>query len=95
MDLWELVTEQFEDHILRILLVAAAAALIVGVAQHGWRSGWVEGLAIYMAVCIIVTVTAGNNYMKEKQFQKLFSKATQDYVAVFRGNEGMTTTVPG
>ena len=52
-------------------------------------------MAIYMAVCIIVTVTAGNNYMKEKQFQKLFSKATQDYVAVFRGNEGMTTTVPG
>jgi len=51
-------------------------------------------LTIFIAVGIIVSVTAGNNYLKEKQFQKLFSKATQDYIAVYRGNEGLTTTVP-
>jgi uncharacterized ion transporter superfamily protein YfcC len=56
--------------------LAAAAALTIGVVQHGWQSGWVEGAAIFMAVGIIVTVTAGNNYLKEKQFQKLFSRAT-------------------
>jgi hypothetical protein len=38
----------------------------------------VEGLTIFIAVAIIVSVTAGNNYIKEKQFQKLFAKATQD-----------------
>ena len=48
-----------------------------------------------MAVGIIVTVTAGNNYLKEKQFQKLFSRATQDFVATYRGNEGITVTLPG
>jgi hypothetical protein len=29
----------------------------------------VEGAAIFMAVAVIVTVTAGNNWIKEKQFQ--------------------------
>lgn len=73
--MWELVLENFEDKILRILLLAATAALFIGVVQHGWRAGWVEGAAIYFAVAVIVAVTAGNNYMKELQFQKLFSKA--------------------
>jgi hypothetical protein len=40
--------------------------------QHGWKAGWVEGAAIFMAVGVIISVTAGNNYIKEKQFQKLF-----------------------
>jgi Ca2+ transporting ATPase len=36
--------------------------------QHGWKAGWVEGVAIYTAVAVIISVTAGNNYIKEKQF---------------------------
>ena len=50
-------------------------ALVVGIIQHGWGHGWIEGLSIFIAVIIIVSVTAGNNYVKEKQFQKLVSKA--------------------
>lgn len=74
-------------------MMAATAALIIGVVQHGWKAGWVEGTSIWIAVTIIVAVTAGNNYVKEKQFQKLVSKATEDYIAVFRGGEGLTKTV--
>jgi P-type Ca2+ transporter type 2B len=62
----ELVLENFEDRILQILLMAATLALIIGVVQHGWRSGWVEGTSIFFAVTVIVSVTAGNNYVKEK-----------------------------
>lgn len=47
-----------------------------------------------MAVAIIIAVTAGNNYAKEKQFQKLVSKASEDWVAAFRGGNGHTKTVP-
>ena len=93
--LFDLILECFEDLMLKILLLAAFVALIIGMINDGPAHGWIEGASIFFAVGIIVIVTAGNNYMKEKQFQKLFSKATQDYVAVFRGNEGMTTTVPG
>ena len=41
-------------------------SLIVGVLEDGWDTGWIDGVSIYFAVIIIVTVTAGNNYMKEK-----------------------------
>lgn len=73
--------------------MAAFAALIIGVVQHGWKSGWVEGLSIFIAVTIIVSVTAGNNYIKEKQFQKLVSKANEEEIATFRGKDGTSTTV--
>lgn len=46
--------------------MAATLALIIGVVQHGWRSGWIEGTSIFFAVTVIVSVTAGNNYVKEK-----------------------------
>jgi len=39
-----------------------------------WGEGWMEGVTIFIAVILIVSVTAGNNYMKEKQFDKLSSK---------------------
>jgi len=48
--------------------MAATVSLIIGVVQHGWERGWVEGCSIYIAIVIIVSVTAGNNYIKEKQF---------------------------
>jgi len=64
----ELILENFEDRILQILLIAATVAFVIGVAQHGWADGCIEGLSIFIAVIIIVTVTAGNNYVKEKQF---------------------------
>jgi P-type Ca2+ transporter type 2B len=47
-------------------MLAATAALTIGVIQHGLKSGWVEGISIWVAVIIIVAVTAGNNYVKEK-----------------------------
>ena len=36
--------------------------------MDGWGHGWVDGAAIYGAVFIIVSIAAGNNYSKEKQF---------------------------
>lgn len=61
-----LILESLEDKILQILMLAATAALIIGIIQHGWRAGWIEGISIWVAVTIIVAVTAGNNYVKEK-----------------------------
>ena len=74
-------------------MVAATVALIIGFIQHGLM-GAIEGLSIYIAICIIISVTAGNNYIKEKQFQKLVSKAAEQDVACYRGGQGGTQTVP-
>jgi len=39
--------------------------------NDGPAHGWTEGASIFFAICLITSVTAGNNYAKEKQFQKL------------------------
>jgi Ca2+ transporting ATPase len=73
--IWELIAKQFEDEILRILCVAAAVSLVIGIYEKGLMEGWLEGFAIFVAVIIIVSVTATNDYMKEKQFRKLNSES--------------------
>ena len=51
-------------------------------------------MSIYIAVVAIVGITSGNNYVKEKQFQKLVAKAEIDHVPCYRGGEGHTKTIP-
>lgn len=96
--LFELIIECFEDLMLRILLLAALVALIIGIINDGLAHGWIEGASIFFAVGIIVTVTAGNNYMKEKQFQKLKARQNDNQVVpVYRGgtpDKPLTQTIP-
>jgi len=63
-----MVKECFEDTILRILCVAAVVSLAIGIYQDGWLLGSADGGSIILAIIIIVSVTVGNNLVKEKQF---------------------------
>lgn len=69
--LWEMIMATFEDQTIQILCFAAIASLVLGILSHGLKSGWLEGVSIILAVVIISGVTAGNEYMKDKQFRKL------------------------
>lgn len=91
--LWDLIAEQFEDTILQILLVAAAVSLGIGIWKDGIASGWVEGVTIYLAVVIIVAVTAGNDYVKQKQFQKLMSVSEDNSIPVIRNGIMENTSI--
>lgn len=72
---------------LRILCAAAAISLVLGILTEGLAEGWMEGASILIAVVIIVTVTSGNNYIKEQQFQKLNAIATAKDIHVYRGGD--------
>ena len=85
--IWELIKEQFEDLMLRILTVAAIVSLIIGIIQEGAQTGWMEGFAIFIAIIIIVSVSSTNNYLKEKQFNELNSKKEIRDVKVLRNGE--------
>lgn len=85
--IWEMILEQFEDKILQILILAALVSLCIGIWQEGIEKGWIEGLTIYLAVGIIVTVTVGNDYVKEKQFRKLMEARENNYCTVIRGGK--------
>lgn len=75
-------------------MILATINVAIGMYKDGPAHGWIDGVAIYAAVIIIVSIASANNYSKEKQFQKLVAKAAIEYCAVFRGSEGMTETIP-
>lgn len=82
-----MIIENFDDRILQILCVAAVVSTVMGIYQDGLDHGWYEGVTILLAICIIVSVTAGNNYMKELQFRQLVSKQGEQRVTVIRGGD--------
>lgn len=83
----ELILENFEDEMLRVLCGAALVSLVLGIATEGIREGWLEGASILVAVVIIVSVTSINNYLKEQQFRKLNAIAQQKQVNVIRSGQ--------
>lgn len=89
----ELILEQFEDKILRILLAAAFVSLVLGIYTEGWTEGWLEGFSIFLAVAIILNVTATNNYLKDKQFRKLNEEREQRDVMVIRNGKTISLNV--
>jgi Ca2+-transporting ATPase len=76
------------------LAIAAVVSLAVGlyddIAEPEYDSNgnkiagvkWVEGVAIIIAIVIVVTVGSVNDYQKEKQFRKLNAKKDDRVVRV-------------
>lgn len=75
----------FNDPTLIILLVCAALAFGFGIKENGVKDGWYEGGSIFLAVFLVVFVSAISNYRQERQFDKL-SKISDDIkIDVMRG----------
>ncbi|KAL0089559.1 PMCA-type calcium-translocating P-type ATPase [Phycomyces blakesleeanus] len=84
--LWQLMWIAFQDKTLILLVIAAAVSLSVGLYQDLTTveydsSGnqvpgvkWVEGVAILLAVVLVVVVGSLNDHNKERQFRKLNAK---------------------
>lgn len=62
--------DALEDFMLRVLLVAGVVSIILEmISKSDHRStAWIEGFAIILAVVIVVTVTAVNDWKKELEF---------------------------
>lgn len=71
------VVEAFRDTTILILLACAALSLTFGIREHGAREGWYEGGSIFVAVFLVVAVSAASNFRQERQFDKL-SKISKD-----------------
>ena len=75
---WVLFFESFNDPTLMILIGAAVVSLAIGIVEEGAAKGWIEGGAILIAVLLVATVTAGNDYTKELQFRELEKSSQND-----------------
>ena len=87
----------YNDKVLILLTVAAIVSLAVGIYQSVEPSSearveWVEGVAIIVAILVVVIVGAANDWQKERQFVKLNKKKDDRHVKVVRS--GKTVEIP-
>jgi Ca2+-transporting ATPase len=89
-----------KDKILILLSVAAVISLALGLyqtfnphAEEGAKVEWVEGVAIIVAIFIVVMVGAINDWQKERQFMKLNRKKEDRMVKVIRSGKTMKVSV--
>ncbi len=93
--LLQLVWITFNDKILIMLSIAAAISLAVGLYQtFGQKHDaehpaveWIEGVAIIVAIVIVVVVGSLNDWQKERQFAKLNRRKTDRQVKVVRSGK--------
>jgi len=86
------VKEALDDKILFYLAVAALFTIITGMIEDP-ATGWLPGFSIYIAILVIVLVTAWNDWNKDKLFVNLQSDIKNEFVTVIRGKQGTTTYI--
>ncbi|KAK4119310.1 calcium-translocating P-type ATPase [Parathielavia appendiculata] len=102
--LLQLMWITYNDKVLMLLSAAAVVSLAVGIYQtlaptenheDGSFSGaeWVEGVAIIVAIAIVVLVGSLNDYQKERQFAKLNRKKQDRLVKAVRSGKTVEISV--
>lgn len=95
----ELAWLAYNDKVLILLTVAAVISLALGIYQSVRPSNgearveWVEGVAIMVAIIIVVVVGAANDWQKERQFVKLNKKKEDRNVKVIRSGKSREISV--
>lgn len=85
----------YNDKVLILLTIAAVISLSLGLYQTFGvkhepgvpKVEWVEGVAIIVAIVIVVVVGAANDWQKERQFVKLNKKKEDRYVKAIRSGK--------
>lgn len=85
--------ETFKDVTIIILLIASIVSIIVGSipSLSEEEYGWIDGVAILVAVLIVALVSSINEFSKEKQFRKLNAIKNNKQIKVVR--DGKETVV--
>ena len=102
LSIWKLFWNAFNDRVLIILTIAAIISLALGIYEaigqtpapgEGPSLDWVEGVAIEVAVVIVVLVTGLNDYRREKQFVALNEKKEDRQVKAIRSGKSVLISV--
>ncbi|SCV00491.1 LANO_0F07140g1_1 [Lachancea nothofagi CBS 11611] len=97
---WRLAWEAFQDQTMILLSVAAVVSFALGLYEtlgqpteydHEGKKitkvDWVEGVAIMIAVLVVVLVGSANDYQKERQFAQLNEKKSDREIVVLRNGD--------
>jgi len=82
----KILWEACKDPLIGILAFSGTIALIFGTVfeEQRVRHEWIEGIAIWFTICVVVCIGAYNNYKQERAFHKLNSKNDEYSVKVIR-----------
>ncbi|KAE8353037.1 hypothetical protein BDV28DRAFT_165221 [Aspergillus coremiiformis] len=83
----KLLWDAYNDKIIILLTIAAVVSLSLGIyeaASGQSQVDWIEGVAVCVAISIVVGATAGNDWQKERQFAKLNRRKADRDVRVAR-----------
>ncbi|KAI7859489.1 hypothetical protein BDC45DRAFT_543407 [Circinella umbellata] len=103
--LFRLIWISLQDKTLILLIVAAIVSLTVGIYEDltiieydndgnqipGVK--WVEGVAILLAIVLVVLVGSLNDYQKEKQFRRLNAQKEHRLIDVIRSGQVQTISI--
>ncbi|PHJ22838.1 calcium-translocating p-type pmca-type protein, partial [Cystoisospora suis] len=91
---WRLCWDAASDFTLRILTLCGLISMVLGVTLGDQPEvEWIEGFAIWVAVLVVIAVTATNDWVKEKQFRKLGRVKDKKLCRVIRGGQEHQTFV--
>jgi Ca2+-transporting ATPase len=65
------IVEAFKDLTIFILLGCATLSLAFGIKEHGIKEGWYDGGSIFVAIFLVIVVSAISNFRQNRQFDKL------------------------
>ena len=94
--IWVLIWRAYNDKILILLTIAAVISLALGLYETfsgGSTVDWVEGVAICVAILIVVSVGAANDWQKERQFIKLNKRKDDRDVKAIRSGKSIQISV--
>ena len=74
---FSLLLDALMDPVLLLLLAAASVSVIIGSIREP-DHGYIDGVAIYIAVFLVSNISAGNDYSKELQFRALEASSAKD-----------------
>ncbi|KAI8807299.1 hypothetical protein BJ742DRAFT_320267 [Cladochytrium replicatum] len=80
MIVWDKIKD---DAIIKVLVVGAIIVGIIGMIQNP-ATGWLDAVAIVIAVLIVTVVSSVNDFAKEKKFRKLVLLQTDKKTKVIR-----------
>jgi Ca2+-transporting ATPase len=93
--IWRILWDTANDPLLWILCFSATIATTFGLVFADQRADheWVEGVAIWITVIVIISIGTYNDWRQEKAFHKLNSKNDEFLVKVIRdGDEQQIST---
>ncbi|CAK7327139.1 unnamed protein product [Dovyalis caffra] len=87
------VLEACKDLTIAILLGCAALSLGFGIKEHGLKEGWYDGGSIFVAVFLVIAVSAVSNYRQNRQFDELSKISNNIKIDVVRSGRRQEVSI--